>query len=61
MNHLLVRAVDSSVFVQLTCEDAVNASYHQLCVLHTETHRGFELHDVFPGAICTHADVILLF
>lgn len=45
---------------ELTCQDAIDAVHHQLCIVHAEAHRGFELDDVFPGTIGADADSVLL-
>lgn len=45
----------------LTCEDAVDALHHQICVLHAKTHGRFKFQDAFEGAVRTDADFILHF
>lgn len=44
----------------LTCQDAIDAAHHQLCIFHAEAHGGFELDHVLPGAIAADADSVLL-
>lgn len=45
--------------MSLTCEDSGNALHHQLGIFHTKAHWRFELHNIFPRAICTDTDLIL--